>query len=138
MGFSAIAVYTLASGILVPFLAIALALWTRRSKAQLALLAIAAAALLASYLHGYASPAVHSNPFLTIFRPRFGFLHDLGTRQPIRPGSCPVLLPLGKDPGLGVRSARVPIIRDHNVYLVPGEIGLAARIYSFLALPRSA
>jgi hypothetical protein len=73
IGFSAIAVYTLASGMPVPFLAIPLAIWTKRSRAQVAVLAIAAVALLASYLYGYVSPAQHSSPLYSIFRP--GLLH---------------------------------------------------------------
>ena len=69
IGFSAIGVYTLASGITVPFLAIPLALWAQRSKAQITVLSIAAVSLLASYLYGYVSPAQHSDPLFTIFRP---------------------------------------------------------------------
>lgn len=66
--FSAIAVYTLASGMLVPFLAIPLGVWTRRSKMQIAVLAAAAGVLLISYLHGYVSPAEHSDPINTLLR----------------------------------------------------------------------
>ncbi len=66
---SAISVYTLASGIIVPFLAIPVALWAGRSKAQIAVLCVAAVALLASYLHGYVSPSGHSDPLRTVFRP---------------------------------------------------------------------
>lgn len=73
IGFSAIAVYTLSSGMPVPFLAIPLAIWARRSREQIALLAIAAIALLGSYLYGYVSPAQHSDPLITIFRP--GLIH---------------------------------------------------------------
>ena len=57
IAFSTIAVYTLASGMVVPFLAIPVALWAGRSKAQVAVLAVAAAVLLALYLHGYVSPS---------------------------------------------------------------------------------
>jgi hypothetical protein len=73
IGFSAIAVYTLASGMPVPFLAIPLAIWAQRSRSQIAVLALAAVALLASYLHGYVSPSGHSDPLLTMLRP--GLLH---------------------------------------------------------------
>jgi hypothetical protein len=69
IAFSAIAVYTLASGIIVPFLAIPVALWAGRSKAQIAVLGLAAVALLASYLHGYVPPSEHSNPLRTLLRP---------------------------------------------------------------------
>lgn len=69
VAFSAIAVYTLASGIIVPFLAIPVALWAGRSKAQIAVLGIAAVALLASYLHGYVPPSGHSDPLRTVLRP---------------------------------------------------------------------
>jgi hypothetical protein len=69
IAFSAIAVYTLASGIIVPFLAIPLALWAGRSKTQIAVLGLAAVALLASYLHGYVSPSGHSDPLRTLLRP---------------------------------------------------------------------
>jgi hypothetical protein len=73
IGFSAIAVYTLASGMPVPFLAVPLAIWTKRSRAQITILAIAAVALLASYLYGYTSPSQHSNPLFSIVRP--GLVH---------------------------------------------------------------
>jgi hypothetical protein len=73
IGFSAIAVYTLSSGMPVPLLAIPLAIWAKRSTAQIVVLAIAAVTLLASYLHGYVSPPFHSNPLSTIFRP--GLVH---------------------------------------------------------------
>jgi len=76
IGFSAIAVYTLASGIPVPFLAIPLAVWAKRSWVQITVLAIAAVVLLASYLYGYVSPVQHSNPLFTIFRP--GLIHYVG------------------------------------------------------------
>jgi hypothetical protein len=69
MALSAIAVYTLASGIIVPFLAIPVALWAGRSKAQIAVLGLAAVALLASYLHGYVPPSGHSDPLRTLLRP---------------------------------------------------------------------
>ena len=69
IAFAAIAVYTLASGIIVPFLAIPVALWAGRSKAQIAVLALAAVALLASYLHGYVPPSGHSDPLRTLLRP---------------------------------------------------------------------
>ena len=71
IAFSAIAVYTLASGMVVPFLAIPVALWAGRSKAQIAVLALAAAALLALYLHGYVPPSGHSDPLHTLLRPEF-------------------------------------------------------------------
>jgi hypothetical protein len=66
IGFSAVAVYSLASGILVPFLAIPMALWARRPKAQIGVLGAAAVALLASYLHGYVSPPYHSDPLKSL------------------------------------------------------------------------
>ncbi|HUC72509.1 MAG TPA: hypothetical protein VMS01_15070 [Stellaceae bacterium] len=69
IGFSGIAVYTLAGGIIVPFLAIPIAFLAGRSKKQIAVVAIAAATLLALYVHGYVSPSGHSNPFRTLLHP---------------------------------------------------------------------
>jgi len=62
VGCEAIAVYSLASGILVPFIALALAIWLRRPRTHLAVLAVAAFALAASYLNGYVTPQYHSDP----------------------------------------------------------------------------
>jgi hypothetical protein len=57
-----VAVYTLSSGILVPPLALCLAIWIKRPRLQLAVLAIAAAALPALYLVGYHMPPSHADP----------------------------------------------------------------------------
>ncbi|MGA8756912.1 MAG: hypothetical protein WB611_11385, partial [Stellaceae bacterium] len=70
-GFSALAVYTLASGIIVPFLAIPVALWAGRSKAQIILLSLSALALLVSYLHGYISPGYRLDPVRMLAQPDF-------------------------------------------------------------------
>ena len=69
---ASIAVYTLASGILVPFLAVPLALWLRWPKRHVVVLGAAALGLLASYLYGYATPRGHSDPIQSIAR-----LHEL-------------------------------------------------------------
>jgi hypothetical protein len=58
----AVAAYSLANGLLVPFIALALAIWLRRPKAHLAVLTVAALALAASYLYGYVTPKYHSDP----------------------------------------------------------------------------
>lgn len=67
IAFSSIAVYTLASGIVVPFAAVPVALCAQRSRAQIAVLAAAATALLVSYLYGYHSPA-GSDPLAVLLR----------------------------------------------------------------------
>lgn len=56
------AVYTLASGILVPVLALTLGAWVERPRWYLLALLIAAVGWPASYLWGYVTPAIHSNP----------------------------------------------------------------------------
>jgi hypothetical protein len=71
IGFSGIAVYTLASGTVVPFASIPVALCARRSKRQVAILAAVALILLGSYLYGYVPPLAHSNPSTTLLRPGF-------------------------------------------------------------------
>ncbi len=60
--FETIAVYTLASGMLVPFLTIGLAVLLGRPRRIVIVLAIAAVLLLASYLWGYQTPPYHSDP----------------------------------------------------------------------------
>ena len=57
LALDAVATYSLASGILVPMVAVALALGARRPSRQIAVLALAAALLLAAYLRGYQPPA---------------------------------------------------------------------------------
>jgi hypothetical protein len=56
------AVYTLASGILVPALAFMLGVWVGRPRWYLLILLISAIGWPASYLWGYVTPAIHSNP----------------------------------------------------------------------------
>jgi hypothetical protein len=58
-----VALYTLASGILVPVLAVGVAIWVGRPRPHLALLALAAIALPAFYLVGYHAPQQHTDPF---------------------------------------------------------------------------
>lgn len=65
----AVALYTQASGAVILVLAIPLAVWAGRSRYQVTVLAVAAAALLASYLHGYVTPPSHSDPLQSIERP---------------------------------------------------------------------
>lgn len=56
----AIALYTLASGVVAVVLAVPLAVWANRSRFQIAVLALAAIALVAFYLHGYKAPSDQS------------------------------------------------------------------------------
>ena len=56
------AVYTLASGLLVPVLALMLGAWVGRPRRYLLVLLIAAVGWPASYLWGYVTPAANSNP----------------------------------------------------------------------------
>jgi hypothetical protein len=69
IAFAAIAVYTLASGILVSFIAIPLAVWIGRSWKQVAALTAAVLVLLGSYLPGYVTPPDHSDPLITALKP---------------------------------------------------------------------
>ena len=69
IAFAAIAVYTLASGMLIPLISIPLAFWTGRSWKQVAALSAAAVVLLASYLYGYVTPSDHSDPLITVLNP---------------------------------------------------------------------
>jgi hypothetical protein len=66
IGLEGIAVYTLASGIVVPFLAVPFALWLRWPRRQVLVLSVAAIALLAVYLYGYVTPPNHSDPIKSI------------------------------------------------------------------------
>jgi hypothetical protein len=63
-----IAVFTLSCGVIVPVLAIPLAIWRRWKRGPVAVLAIAAVGLLASYLIGYVSPPGHSDPLQTLLQ----------------------------------------------------------------------
>ncbi len=56
-----LAVFSLASGILVPVVTTVLALWLRRPKLQVIIQVAVAAVLLALYLYGYVSPAEPQN-----------------------------------------------------------------------------
>jgi hypothetical protein len=60
-----IAVFTLSSGIIVPFLNVAIAIWIGRSRTMIATLMLVALALLTAYLVGYQTPSVHTNPLTT-------------------------------------------------------------------------
>jgi hypothetical protein len=92
----AIALYTLASGVVAVVLAIPLAVWANRSRFQTVVLIAAAVVLVASYLHGYEAPSGQSyfvaaltqrlipytaaelgNPFGQIFR-KFHSAHFIG------------------------------------------------------------
>jgi hypothetical protein len=66
IGLESVAVYTLASGVLVPFLAVPLALWLRWRKRHVMVLSVAAIGLLGSYLYGYVTPPNHSDPLRSI------------------------------------------------------------------------
>jgi hypothetical protein len=78
---SGAAVYTLASGILVPVLALILGAWVGRPRWYLLVLSIAAIGWPASYLWGYVTPPVHSNPaevYSNFGAVSFHFLTQLG------------------------------------------------------------
>ncbi len=62
----AIAVYTLSSGMAVPFLAVPLAIWVGWSRRDVAILSVAALTLLACYLYGYETPRHNSDPLRSI------------------------------------------------------------------------
>jgi hypothetical protein len=77
-----VAVYTMASGILVPMLALMLGIWVGRPRWYLLVLLIAAIGWPASYLWGYVTPASHSNPaevFSHFGEVIFHFLVQLGS-----------------------------------------------------------
>ena len=76
-----VAVYTLASGILIPVLALMLGAWIGRPRWYLLVLSIAAFGWPASYLWGYVTPAYHSNPaevFSNLGAVSFHLLTQLG------------------------------------------------------------
>lgn len=58
-----VATFVLASGVIVPFVAIALAIWLNRPRSHVAILSVAAVSVLISYLVGYHSQPHHSDPF---------------------------------------------------------------------------
>ena len=64
-----IALYTLSGGVLALLLAVPLGVWAGRPNREVVVLAIAAVALLASYLYGYATPTEHSDPVRTFLQP---------------------------------------------------------------------
>jgi hypothetical protein len=77
-----VAVYTMASGILVPMLALMLGIWVGRPRWYLVVLLLAAIGWPASYLWGYVTPASHSNPaevFSRFGEVIFHFLVQLGS-----------------------------------------------------------
>jgi len=75
--FASIAVYTLSSGMAVPFLAVPLALWVRWPRQHVAILSFAALALLASYLYSYQTPSHLSDPARAIWQVRDVLLYVL-------------------------------------------------------------
>ncbi len=64
-----VAAFSLASGVLVPILAVALAFWLQRPVRDLAVLGLAAAGTLAAYLWGYQTPDGHLDPVHAITQP---------------------------------------------------------------------
>jgi hypothetical protein len=60
--FDVVAVYTLASGAMVPVIATGLAMTVGRSKRSVAILGLTAAILITFYLWGYHTPSVSANP----------------------------------------------------------------------------
>jgi hypothetical protein len=77
IGLESIAVYSLASGILVPVLAVLLALWLRWPRRDVLLLSIASLGLCGSYLVGYVTPSNHSEPTQSIGQIREVFSYVL-------------------------------------------------------------
>jgi hypothetical protein len=61
-----VAVYTLASGMVVPFLAVPLAIWAGWPRRHVIVLILAAFALLASYLYGYQTSPYNDDPARSI------------------------------------------------------------------------
>jgi hypothetical protein len=64
-----IAVYTLASGIIVPFLNVVIAIWIGRSRTMIAILTLVALTLLSAYLAGYQAPSGLTNPLESFSHP---------------------------------------------------------------------
>ena len=64
-----VAAFSLASGVLVPILAVALAFWLQRPRRDLAVLGLAAAGTLVAYLWGYQTPEGHTDPVHAITQP---------------------------------------------------------------------
>jgi hypothetical protein len=54
--------YVMASGVIVPFVAVALAIWLDRPRSHVALLSVSAALVVILYLIGYHTPPQHSDP----------------------------------------------------------------------------
>ena len=72
--FGAVAAYTMASGVIVPFVAVVLAIWMKRPRGQVAALIAVAALIFVSYLIDYQSPPGHSDPLTSLTRPRSALL----------------------------------------------------------------
>jgi hypothetical protein len=70
IGLESIAVHSLASGLLVPFLAVALALWLRWPMRYVMVLSVAAFALVGSFFYGYVPPPGVSDAAGAIRQPR--------------------------------------------------------------------
>ena len=68
IGIESVAVYTLSSGMVVPFLAVPLAIWVRWPRRYVAVLGVAALALLGSYLYDYHTPSHVPDPMQAVAR----------------------------------------------------------------------
>jgi hypothetical protein len=64
-----VAAYDMASGILVSFLAVALAIWLDRPRSHVAILSIGAVSVVICYLVGYHTPTLQPNPLNTLAHP---------------------------------------------------------------------
>jgi hypothetical protein len=64
-----VAAFSLASGVMVPILAVALALWLRQPARNVAALVLAASGTFAAYLWGYQTPQGHTDPVHAITDP---------------------------------------------------------------------
>lgn len=79
---SAVAAFSLASGVLVAVLAVVLSVWQRRARGETVAVALGAAGLTLLYLWGYAQPPRHDNPFASLadlLPVAFYVLNELGT-----------------------------------------------------------
>ena len=68
-GLSTVATFSLASGLLCGYVAAAVCILRRRSRAMLGGVCLVSALLTAAYLHGYISPPYHSDPVETVKHP---------------------------------------------------------------------
>jgi hypothetical protein len=103
-----IAVYTLSNGIITPFISIFLSIWLRRSPIITIILSITAILLLCSYLIGYVTPPLHSNP--------------LDTFRHLRPIAAYAFVELGGPVGLAATA--ISPIQQIELSAAMGAVGI--------------